>query len=70
MEHVEISPIVLEAMLKKLCLPCRKYENHVAAEDNFTTKVMFYPFMQFLRTSPHPHSTLEAALLDKLSSTW
>ncbi|KAM0847422.1 hypothetical protein ACQ4PT_055022 [Festuca glaucescens] len=69
MQHVEISPvIILDAMLKKLHLPCPEYTSQVAGEDSFTTKVVFYPSMSFLRAPPHPYSmysypmpTLEAA---------
>jgi hypothetical protein len=72
MEHVQILPtVVFESMMKSLGLPCLVYENYFSAEESFTTKVMFYPSMQFLRTSPHPHLiysypmlTLEASVRD------
>jgi hypothetical protein len=72
MEHVQIPPtVVFESMMKSLGLPCPVYENCFSAEESFTTKVMFYPSMHFLRTSSHPHSiysyptlTLEASVRD------
>jgi hypothetical protein len=58
-------------MMKELRLPGPEYIHDVAAWDSFTTKVVFFPSIQFMRASEEPYSlygypamTLEAAKRD------
>lgn len=56
--------------MKKLGLPCPQYECELVTEDNFTTKVLFYPSMEFLRASSHPYLLYGYPAMTVESSTY
>jgi hypothetical protein len=56
-------------MMKKLCLPCPKYESQIVGGCYFSTKIMFYPSAHFLRTSLHLEDALEKTTNQAVAKT-